>query len=129
MKIYFKKKIPINYFKNGTSQFDIVEYLTESGKYTMKNNKLVKYNLENLDGTDKELHNGFVGSSEIWKRCEDVFNIPYNHVKIVRSITKYKYNDNLYYVEELINNEITSNYILTTYRLGDSRLNDILKKL
>lgn len=129
MKIYFQKNISKQFFKNGISRFEIIEYLTFSGKYTIKNNKLIQYKLENLNGIDKQLPNGFIGSSEIWKKSENVFNIPYEHVMVTRNITKYKYNDNIYYVEELINNNLTSNYLLTTYRLGDSRLNHILESL
>ena len=49
MKIYFNKKISKQNFNKGTSKFTIIEYLTDSGKYTIKNNKLVQYVLENLN--------------------------------------------------------------------------------
>ena len=129
MKIYFKKKITKDAFNKGVSKFTIVEYLTENGKYTKKNNKLVHYVLENLMNKDKEIADGFFSSSEIWKLNENVFTIPFNHKKIIRNIVKYKMNDNFYYVEETINNNLLSNYILTNYKLGDTRLVTLLNKL
>lgn len=129
MKIYFKKKITKDAFDKGVSKFTIVEYLTENGKYTKKNNKLVHYVLENLINKDKEIADGFFSSSEIWKLNENVFTIPFNHTKIIRNIVKYKMNDNFYYIEETINNNLLSNYILTSYKLGDTRLVNILNKL
>lgn len=129
MKIYFKKNITKDAFKNGISNFTIVEYLTENGKYTKKNNKIVHYVLENLMNKDKEIADGFFLSSEIWKLNENVFSIPFNHVKIVRNIVKYKMNDNFYYIEEIINDNLLSNYILTNYKLGDTRLIQLLNKL
>ena len=129
MKIYFKKKITKDGFNKGVSKFTIVEYLTENGKYTKKNNKLVHYVLENLMNKDKEIADGFFSSSEIWKLNENVFTIPFNHKKIIRNIVKYKMNDNFYYVEETINNNLLSNYILTNYKLGDTRLVSLLNKL
>ena len=129
MKIYFKKNITKDAFKNGISNFTIVEYLTENGKYTKKNNKIVHYVLENLMNKDKEIADGFFSSSEIWKLNENVFTIPFNHVKIVRNIVKYKMNDNFYYVEETINDNLSSNYILTNFKLGDTRLIQLLNKL
>lgn len=129
MKIYFDKKISTELFNNGISKFTIIEYLTENGKYTIKNNKLVQYVLENLSNKDKELTEGFYASSEIWKINEDVYTLPFNHVKILRVIVKYKLNDKIYYVEETINNNLSSNYILTNYKLGDTRLINILNSL
>ena len=129
MKIYFKKKITKDAFNKGVSKFTIIEYLTENGKYTKKNNKLVHYVLENLMNKDKEIADGFFSSSEIWKLNENVFTIPFNHKKIIRNIVKYKMNDNFYYVEETINNNLLSNYILTNYKLGDTRLVSLLNKL
>lgn len=129
MKIYFKKKITKDAFNKGVSKFTIIEYLAENGKYTKKNNKLVHYVLENLMNKDKEIADGFISSSEIWKLNENVFTIPFNHKKIVRNIVKYKMNDNFYYVEETINNNLLSNYILTNYKLGDTRLVSLLNKL
>ena len=78
---------------------------------------------------DKEITDGFFSSSEIWKLNENVFTIPFNHIKIVRNIVKYKMNDNFYYVEETINDNLLSNYILTNYKLGDTRLINLLNKL
>ena len=129
MKIYFNKKISTELFNNGTSKFTIIEYLTENGKYTIKNNKLVQYLLDNLSNKDKELTEGFFSSSEIWKINEYVYTLPFNHIKILRNIVKYKLNDKIYYVEETINNKLSSNYILTNYKLGDTRLIKILDRL
>ena len=129
MKIYFKKNISKQHFDKGTSKFTIIEYLTDNGKYTIKNNKLVQYVLENLNSKDKELTDGFFASTEIWKINEDVYTLPFNHIKISRDIIKYKMNDGFYYVEELINNNMSSNYILTSYKLGDTRLTKILNSL
>lgn len=129
MKIYFNKNITKEQFNKGTSKFTIIEYLTENGKYTIKNNKLVHYVLENLTNKDKQLLDGFFASSEIWKLDDNVFSLPYNHIKIIRSIIKFKLNDSFYYVEETINNKYTSNYILTNYKLGDTRLIQLLTKL
>ena len=129
MKIYFNKKISKQNFNKGTSKFTIIEYLTDSGKYTIKNNKLVQYVLENLNSKDKELTDGFFASTEIWKINEDVYAIPFNHIKISRDIIKYKMNDGFYYVEEIINNTMSSNYILTNFKLGDTRLINILNSL
>lgn len=129
MKIYFNKNITKDGFNSGISNFTIYEYLTENGKYTKKNNKIVHYVLENLMNKDKEIADGFFSSSEIWKLNENVFTIPFNHIKIVRNIVKYKMNDNFYYVEETINDNLLSNYILTNYKLGDTRLINLLNKL
>jgi predicted nuclease of restriction endonuclease-like (RecB) superfamily len=129
MKIYFNKKISKQQFNKGTSKFTIIEYLSDNGKYTIKNNKLTQYVLENLNSKDKELIDGFFASTEIWKINEDVYTIPFNHVRITREITKYKMNDNFYFVEEVINNNMSSNYILTNYKLGDTRIIKILNSL
>tara|TARA_Y100001980_G_C14541376_1_gene319332 strand:- start:1612 stop:2001 length:390 start_codon:yes stop_codon:yes gene_type:complete len=129
MKIYFNKNISKVQFNKGTSKFTIIEYLTENGKYTIKNNKLVHYVLENLTNKDKQIVDGFFASSEIWKLNEDVFMLPFNHVKIIRNIVKYRLNESFYYVEETINNKVLSNYILTNYKLGDSRLIHFLNEL
>ena len=129
MKIYFKKKISKEKFNKEVSKFTIIEYLTENGKYTIKNNKLVQYTLDNLINQDKEITDGFIGSSEIWKLNENVYSIPFNHCKIVRKIIKYKMNDNLYLIEETINDNLKSDYILTNYKLGDVRLVNTLNKL
>jgi len=125
MKIYFQKEK----FNKEVNRFTIVEYLTENGKYTIKNNKLVQYTLENLNNKDKEVADGFIGSSEIWKLNENVYSIPYNYCKIIRKIIKYKMNDNLYLIEETINDSLSNDYILTSYKLGDSRLVSILNSL
>lgn len=129
MKIYFQKNISKEKFNKEVNRFTIVEYLTENGKYTIKNNKLVQYTLENLNNKDKEIADGFIGSSEIWKLNENVYSIPYNYCKIIRKIIKYKMNDNLYLIEETINDSLSSDYILTSYKLGDSRLVSILNSL
>ena len=128
MKIYFTKKISCKDFKID-SQFVIVEYLTNNGKYTIKNNKLVRYKLNNICGNNKNLGNGFTASSEIWKLNDNVFTIPYNHVKIERDIVKYKIDEKLFYIKETVNNKIKSDYFLTNYRLGDKRLIKILNEL
>jgi len=129
MKIYFQKNISKEKFNKEVNRFTIVEYLTENGKYTIKNNKLVQYTLENLNNKDKEVADGFIGSSEIWKLNENVYSIPYNYCKIIRKIIKYKMNDNLYLIEETINDSLSNDYILTSYKLGDSRLVSILNSL
>lgn len=129
MKIYFKKKISKDKFNKEVSKFTIIEYLTENGKYTIKNNKLVQYTLENLSNQDKEITDGFIGSSEIWKLNENVYSIPFHHCRIVRKIIKYKMNDNLYLIEETINDNLRSDYILTNYKLGDLRLVNTLNSL
>ena len=38
-------------------------------------------------------------------------------------------NDNFYFVEEVVNNNMSSNYILTNYKLGDTRIIKILNSL
>ena len=129
MKIYFKKKITKKYFNNNVNKFTIDEYLTENGKYTIKNNKLVHYKLENLGGSDKDLGNGYYVSSEIWKINENVFTIPYHHIKVKRNILKYKIDDKLCYIEETLNDQYNSDYLLTSYKIGDTRLNELLNKL
>jgi hypothetical protein len=129
MKIYFKKKITKKNFNKNVNKFTIVEYLTENGKYTIKNNKLVHYKLENIGGCDKDLGNGYYASSEIWKINENVFTIPFNHIKVKRNILKYKIDDKLFYIEETINEEYTTSYLLSGYRIGESKLKELLNKL
>ena len=129
MKIYFKKNISKEKFNKNVSRFTIIEYLTENGKYTIKNNKLVQYTLENLNKKDKDITDGFICSSEIWKINVNVYSIPFNYCKIIRKIIKYKMNDNLYLIKETINESLTSDYILTSYKLGDPRLVSILNSL
>lgn len=129
MKIYFKKKNTKKNFNKNVNKFTIVEYLTENGKYTVKNNKLVHYKLENLGGDDKDLGNGYYVSSEIWKLDENVFTIPYHHVKVNRNILKYKIDDKLSYIEETINNQYSTNYLLTSYKIGEAKLKEVLNRL
>ena len=130
MKVYFKKKIHLsNDMLKNKKTFSITEYLTDSGKYSIKNNKLINFKLFNLEQKNKDLGNGFIASSEMWKVNNNVYTIPFNHMKITREINKYKVNDKLFYIKEVIDNNIISDYILTTYTIGDKRLMQELNKL
>ena len=136
MKLYFQD---LNIRKKNIEplQQTIEEYHTFEGLYLLKNNKVLKYSLQQSEDdkiVSKIVNNLDCYVSYDFYNYEGIyFHIPKEHLKIIINRSIYKITDKLSYIEDKtthLNKTIkTENYFISDNLLTDPNLKKILSTL
>ena len=130
MKLYFSNNINTDNIK--PQHVTIEEYLTMQGIFILKNNKVLKYSLEQTKPDvilPKFLNNIDCYISYDDYKYEGVqYYIPNEHVKIIKNRLVYKITDKLSYIVDKINDKHEC-YFINNYLLSDPNLKKILSTL
>jgi len=136
MKLYFQD-LNINKKNIKSREQTIEEYHTFKGMYLLKNNKVLKYSLQQSE--DDKILSKFVNNLDCYVSYDFYnyegiyFHIPNDHFKIIIKRSIYKITDKLTYIEDKItylNKTIkTENYFISDILLTDPNLKKILSTL
>ena len=130
MKLYIPFSIIIDKIK--PQQVSIEEYFTLEGIFILKNNKVLKYSLQQT-APDVVLPN-FINNTDCYISNDEYkyegvqYYIPKDHTKITINRELYKITDKLSYVIDKTDNK-TEQYFINSYLLSDPNLNKILSTL
>lgn len=130
MKLYIDTGVDIDKIK--PQEHTVVEYLTMEGIFMLKNNKVLKYSIEQNDSDtilpkfvkDKDCY----VSNDEYKYEGSQYYIPKDHTKLTINRKLYKITDKLTYVIDKTDNNIQK-YFKSNYLISDPNLKEILSTL
>ena len=120
---YIKKKIEKKYTGK---KYDVVNILTKKGMYKIRGNQIFLYKLGSNITKKIEYENvNFMITEDLWYKKEEIFNIPFDHHLLKKTIMEYAINPKFKIILEFINNNIFDFYFKTNI-LNISEIKKIL---
>tara|TARA_Y100000741_G_scaffold363064_1_gene350436 strand:+ start:366 stop:764 length:399 start_codon:yes stop_codon:yes gene_type:complete len=130
MKLYVQSSVNVGNIK--PIQDTIEEYLTLEGIFILKNKKVLKYSLNQIE--PDIILSKFVKDQDCYVSYDEYkyegsqYYIPTDHIKIIINRELYKITDKLTYIVDKIDNKV-ERYFKSNYLTSDPNLKEFLSTL
>tara|TARA_B110001469_G_C9466704_1_gene234783 strand:+ start:143 stop:541 length:399 start_codon:yes stop_codon:yes gene_type:complete len=130
MKLYFQSSVNIDNIK--PVEDTIEEYLTLEGIFILKNKKVLKYSLNQIQPdiilSKFVKDNDCYVSNDEYKYEGSQYYIPTDHIKIIINRKLYKITEKLTYIVDKTDNKVEC-YFKNKYLISDPNLKEMLSTL
>ena len=95
-------------------RYDIINILTEKGMYKIRGKQIFLYKL--ISNITKEIEYKNINlliTENLWQKKEEIFNIPFQHHLLKKTVIEYTINPKFKIIFEFINNNIIDFYFKT----------------